>query len=375
MIFFYVIVDIQQLFTVIFSKTNLLSIILNYVEEINSSTSFCNIIQSPLWKKKIKDLNPDNKENIILIPVIIYFDDFEILNPLGSHSGQEKIGGLYIKILALPEHLNSKLSTIFLAMLFFTEDRKKFGNEKIFKKLIEKLNVLQNQGITLNGKIIKIVPCMVGGDNLGINSILGFVESFKSNCFCRFCNCHSNETKLLCKENISKLKNKENLNTDFQIFGVKENSILNSLDNFHTAENFCVDIMHDLLEGVCHYDILLILKKLVLEKQLLSIELLNKRIELFDFGPNNVKPPLFDTDCLSKTKFKLTASEMLIIVKYFPILIGDLVKNNVEWKLFLYLRELIYILFKKSISFGTHIYLKSLIENHKNYSYTFQVVV
>lgn len=365
--FFYIMVDIQQLFHILFSKTDLLAIILNYMNTIIKSPQFHNIIQSKFWKEKLKNLNANNEKDTIFIPVMIYFDDFEILNIAGSHSGQYKIGAVYIKILVLPEHLSSKLTSIFLVMLFFSEDRKKFGNKNIFKKLVEKLNFLQNEGIFVNGKIIKIIPCMVGGDNLGINSILGFVESFNSSFFCRFCKCSSAETKLLCVENKSKMRNMNNYKTDLDNLicsGIKENSVFNLLNNFHVIENKCVDIMHDLLEGICHYDLLLILKIFVIEKKMFTIELLNKRIELHDFGPGIKKPPLFDSDCLNKSKLKLTASEMLVMIKYLPFLLGDIVKNCIEWNLLLTLREIIYILFKNCISFGTHIYLESLIEQH-----------
>lgn len=260
------------------------------MNSLNTSPTFNNIVQSPFWKDKVNIFNPHNDKSQILIPIMVYFDDFEVLNPLGSHSGQLKIGGVYIKILALPDHLNSKLTSILLAMLFFTEDRKKFGNQVIFNKLVEKLNILQNNGISLNGKIIKLITCVIGGDNLGMNSILGFMESFNSLYYCRFCRCSSNETKYLCNENSTYIRNQENYYLDLSnspnSTGIKENSIFNNLNNFHVIENNCIDLMHDILEGVCHYDLLIILKSFVLDKQIFTIEDLNKRIDTFDFGPN-----------------------------------------------------------------------------------------
>lgn len=183
-------VNIRELLFVLFSETNLLDEITNYMIYLSISFSFDNIIQSPFWKEKVKFFDPGNDSNQILIPIMIYFDDYKILNPLGSHSGQFKIGGVYIKILALPHHL-------------FTEDRKKFGNEKIFEKLVANLNSLQIPGIFLNGKVIKLITYLLGG----IHSILGFSESFRSHYYCRFCRVSYNEAKYLCNENTSYLRN------------------------------------------------------------------------------------------------------------------------------------------------------------------------
>lgn len=46
----------------------------------------------------------------ILILIMVYFDDFEISNALCSHIFQLKFGGINIKMLALPDHLNSKFA-------------------------------------------------------------------------------------------------------------------------------------------------------------------------------------------------------------------------------------------------------------------------
>lgn len=29
---------------------------------------------------------------------------------------------------------------------------------------------------------------------------------------------------------------------------------MNNINSFHVTTNFCVDVMHDIFEGVCHYD-------------------------------------------------------------------------------------------------------------------------
>lgn len=136
----------------------------------------------------------------MLLPIIVYFDDFEPNNAIGSRSGSHKIGGVYIKIACLPEHLNSKLAHIYAAMFFFTEDRKykHFGNTRVLVPLIKDLNDLITVGIELHNHasytLVKLIPIFVSGDNLGINLILGFQECFVANYFCRICKIHKQES-------------------------------------------------------------------------------------------------------------------------------------------------------------------------------------
>lgn len=368
--YFVHLVDLKHLFYLFFSNTPIIKQILEYIEYVKTQSSIINVIQTDFWKNKIIKINPDNDPTVLILPLLVYFDDFEILNALGSHSGMQKVGAVYLKLLTLPNHLNSKLLFIFLALLFFTEDRKEFGNEKIFTPLIESLNNLQKEGIPIDYnsyKIVKLIPLIVIGDNLGVNSVLGFAESFKNNYYCRFCNCHSDDMKYQLVESSKHLRNVSNYENDhFFEYGIKEISVWNKIDNFHLYENYSVDLMHDLLEGVCHYDLLCILKIFVNDKNYFSLEILNQRILQFNFAPLHIKPPLFNLDCLKYNKLKLTASEMHTMIKFFPLLIGDLIPESLEWELFLTLREIITITYRKKHHIDSPKFLQYLIAYHNS---------
>lgn len=79
-----------------------------------------NFVQSKIWKVKILK-NP----NKMLFPLFLYYDDFEVNDPLGSHSGSQMLGAVYISIPCLPSELISSLENIFLALLFKTDDKKR----------------------------------------------------------------------------------------------------------------------------------------------------------------------------------------------------------------------------------------------------------
>lgn len=58
--------------------------------------------------------------------------------------------------------------------------------------------------------------------------------------------------------------------------------MLNSLTYFHTTENFSVDVMHDILEGVGQYELKLLFS--YFKEQHVTLEELNSRIQSFDYG-------------------------------------------------------------------------------------------
>ena len=187
-------------------------------------------------------------------------NDFEPLNVLGSHSGAYKLSGNYVYMPCLPEDVQSRLEYIFMAMLFFSTDRSSDGNTRIFAPFIDGLNKLQSEDIRVTHskyKVIKLIPIVLLGDNLGLNGIMGFVECFVANHYCRICKAHRNEMATMHTANPDMKRTKINYETDCLIknesaTGIKEISIWNKLKGFHVVINPVVDIMHDLLEGACH---------------------------------------------------------------------------------------------------------------------------
>lgn len=141
----------------------------------------------------------------IVIPLFLYYDDFETGNPLGTAAGIYKVGALYGSIATLPPQYASSLENIFLIQLIYSSDKTHFGNAKCFNSF------LSNTGIVICHKNceIKVYFVVVGllGDNLGLNSLLGFNASFISEYFCRICRAPKSVT--CC----AKLKDKNLLRT------------------------------------------------------------------------------------------------------------------------------------------------------------------
>lgn len=76
--------------------------------------------------------NREVDENNMILPVFVYYDDYECGNPLGSRKGVHKLGGVYVLLPFLPPEFRSNLQNIFLLEIFVGKDRKLYGNEAVF---------------------------------------------------------------------------------------------------------------------------------------------------------------------------------------------------------------------------------------------------
>ena len=86
-------------------------------------------------------------------------------------------------------------------------------------------------------------------------------------------------------------------------YGVRANSILNSSQYFHVVDGMIPDIMHDVLEGTLQLHIKHLLKYLILEQKLFSLNSLNERIQSFLYGPADTcnKPTIISNDTLTSS--------------------------------------------------------------------------
>ncbi len=117
------------------------------------------------------------------LQIQVYYDDSETSNPLGSKQGIHKLGCLYFTLRNLPPRLNSCLMNIHLISLFHSQDAKKYGLDQMLSPFVEDVKVLEQKGmkVSFTEQPLYGTISQVTGDNLGLNSILGFVESFSAN--------------------------------------------------------------------------------------------------------------------------------------------------------------------------------------------------
>lgn len=365
-----VVLPLRSQFRALFETENFLSNMLSYMKSLEKSNQFINFVQAELWKTKCK-LYP----NKILVPYYLYADEFEINNPLGSHSSIHSICNFYYSFACMPLN-EAKLENIFLAAAIKSKDIKKYGNEKCLQPLINELKFLEEEGILVrppDGDTFHVhfILGLILGDNLGLNTLLGFSKSF-SGTFCRFCRLNKDECSETCTENSDKRRNISNYNFDLQKNNPKETGInseccFNDIPSFHVVENFSVDVMHDIFEGICHYDLCHVIIHFTQIKKYFSLETLNKRKQTFEYGPieiGNASNEIHPTH-LKKRHLRMSAREMLTFAQLLPLMVGDMVplKDDV-WNFLLNLLEIINIVLCFEISDESISTLRSKIKTH-----------
>lgn len=142
---------------------------------------------------------------------------------------------------------------------------------------MEEIRCIERDGIPVDipnfHVAVRFTVIQVVGDNLGLNAILDYTESFTGNYVCQWhkasrdvLRVHSHEAALHT--------------ADPSKTGLKRDSILNSLSFFLVRVHVAPDIMHDVLEGVGPYEVKLVLNSLIEQKHL-TLDKLHYRITNF----------------------------------------------------------------------------------------------
>ena len=80
----------ETLYTV-FSKKEFFDSLKHYITELlQEKTVLSNLIQADLWQTRMKSYGDK-----LVLPLILYHDDFESGNQLGSHVGKHAVGAVY----------------------------------------------------------------------------------------------------------------------------------------------------------------------------------------------------------------------------------------------------------------------------------------
>lgn len=194
----------------------------------------------------------------------------------------------------LPTRFNFNLNNIQLLALYYTEDIKNKGINSVLEVIVKDLRILETEGFYIEGikYPIKETIVVLSHDNLERSLLYDMVKSFQASFFCRICLMHKHSTKKNCKEDNILSRTTESFqnyiqltinNPDYSKYGIKSRNILNNLEFFQFGINLLVDIMHDFLEGICQLELKMFVKFLI-QKKLASIEEINDKIIIFDYG-------------------------------------------------------------------------------------------
>lgn len=347
---------IDQLFKLIFRNADNLQMALDY---LNTEAS-CNSMEDFKDGDLFKSYQPST------IPFCLYYDELETGNPLGSHKTIHKIGAIYLALRCFPTYIYSSLQNIHHCVLFPANMKKNLS--VCLSKLVPELTSLIQKGVFLHGRLIKFQFIGFIGDNLGLHQVLGFTESFSANFHCRFCRANKSQTKCMTMENKHLLRNVQNYNADIltdneSMTGIKANSKLNKIPNYHVTQNSFVDVMHDVLEGVANFGMTCVIN-FYLKEGSFTLEELNNRLKFFPMHHLSNRPPPIKLYSLKKDVLPYSASEMMHLVLYFCLIIGDRLGDDDVYQYYLILREIVSILLMKKIPVPMIEILGSLISEH-----------
>lgn len=345
--------------------------IISFLREQEISSQFKSLLQGELWKR----IRNQFAQKTVL-PLVLYFDDVEINNPLGTHRGIKKLGALYYFIASIPFEYASKLENIFLAQVNktvdHTDDEGRLQNNIIFTNVVEQLMKLECEGITINisGEKKQIYFALVSiiGDNLGLNTILGFTRGFNVGQSCRICTVDRTTSRTQVNEDIQMLRTADSYVDDVMNTsnGILEECVFNRVSTYSVIDNAILDPTHDLNEGICRYEMGLVLHLLIMKEKIFSIEILNSRLQFFGTDSSLMNAPVEISFNAVKKKFLiLSAAEMSYFVHYFALIIGDLVPpTNRTWLLYISLRKIMCMIMQPIVTEDLCKKLENVISAH-----------
>jgi hypothetical protein len=307
------------------------------------------------------------------IEIMLYQDAFEVCIVIGSAKKRYKMVGLYMVFGHLDKYHRYLVDNIQLVLLCRSIHVARFGLFKVLEKTVAELKLLESKGVKIHGKTKKVRVIGMIGDNLGSHEIGGFCQNFSTNKFpCRYCyttmsNIRNRDYNIKEERSIYKhiadVTVLQQNDTQENYKGIKFDSILNQLKNFHICQpGLPPCISHDIFEGILQYDLILLIHHYS-----------DTKADFYDFL-NMSLTSLSETlglgisfpEITKKTK-KLPGKayenwQILVLLPYiFKGLEIDF--DAKEWLMFTNLVEICRIVCAHEISIGQVIYLSKVIDS------------
>lgn len=186
--------------------------------------------------------------------LILYHDDIEVGNALGSRAGVHKLTMFYIVV---DDFNDGKLNSIHLCLVSHASDLNRFGYGPVLAPLFKDLEQLY-QGVSIKlhdgtEAVIHAVLQHIAADNLAANQIMGLNRSFSKGHYCRFCYVKGNDCATMVVADQSLLRSATNHQLDVEFAevdpsfskrtGVRTRSALDHLSYFSLHDSTVPDLM------------------------------------------------------------------------------------------------------------------------------------
>lgn len=323
----------------------------------------------------------------------LYEDDIEVVNPLGSHVKTHKLLNVYFTLLNFPESVRSNLKSISLVAIAKSTHVKEFGIEPCLNDFIETIIQLESdEGLTININGVDYhlhgTLLSVAGDSLALNGLGGFKESFGFALRpCRMCMLPKEDMSQIFTEFGMPLRSKTMHDEHLSIlesavtlqdrtvksteFGVVNKSVLCKIKSFDVTKMLTMDLMHNLLEGVCDVEMKAILYHLIEELHLLTYKQLNILIDTFPYPPELAKnkPSVIEKHHVKDGQLRQCAGQTITLMIVLPLILAPFVTaENEKYENFVLLAQLTQVLLAYKIKKSSIDMLRHMIfEHHSNF--------
>ncbi|XP_043199675.1 uncharacterized protein LOC122369204 isoform X1 [Amphibalanus amphitrite] len=277
--------------------------------------------------------NNNNSEGRLLLSV--YYDSFQVGNPLGSRAKNQKVGVVYFSVNSLKNSaLRNKiiLSVVFREALLATHSW-----ATLLDPLITELKELESSGFVANirgGSHFTAHVAVLIGDNLGVHSVAGFSQCFSGGAMiCRHCHGTADEIRTKTKLEEFDLRSKEDYDSKVKLlleegfgeslskaYGIRSTCPFSSLTGFHPMTSIPPDVMHDLLEGVVPSTIALVCGGLSSRGDL-SLNDVNRAIRSFPYSQVDTNHPAPLRRDGKGITVKQQASEAWCLLRLLPLIL------------------------------------------------------
>lgn len=279
------------------------------------------------------------QSNSNAIQIQFFFDDFQVTSPLKTKP--HKVCAIYFTILNCSPKFASQLQNIYLVSLCDATVVANNGCNAILEHLVQDIKTLENDGITINSELVlKGILAQVSFDNLGGNTLFGFVKGFNATYYCRICHCDNKTCKISTNEIAKKIRTKDHYNIQIakiqsmpesdcnkkfdakKTTGIENYCILNNLNYFHSIENRSQDIMHDIYEGAMSFTLYYLFIYLS-SRDIITVKDIANKILRFDYGildRRNIPSPIL----IKNKNLHQNASQMHCLMKHIPFILVHL---------------------------------------------------
>ena len=299
-------------------------------------------------------------ENPEAVPLILFQDEVEVCNPLGSGKTRHKINCTYLSTMHIQPALRSKVQAVQLVSLVKSKSWKKFGNDACNKRLISDLALLETEGVQVENPVKRIVKAglqFIIGDNLGQHQIAEMNQVFSSGKICRWCTISYDEA---CKQGLAYQGCRDGFKPDdwtvevydanaekakedgssVDTLGIKGHCVFNKLQAFHCVLQMPPCIGHDFYEGCFSYDVQFYLDFIINKEKLVGEEQFNENLKnvLLSTRDSSNRPRGFKKR-QKNSKFEGNAGSLRVLSRVLSLLLSNVLDSSQVGNLVIKLQE------------------------------------